>query len=86
MRSAAVLVVVIGLAACAAPPQEASSPQCDAFARSGGYPILSGGPTLGQNQALLQLPGMKPLMIGPFDDGHLVEEAYLREWCLRNLQ
>ena len=87
MRFAAVLfVVAIGLAACTAAPQQASSAQCEDFARSGGYPLLSGGATHGQNQAIEQLPGMPPLIIGPWDDPHLLEEAYLREWCLRNLQ
>ena len=69
------------------PPQQATNSHCEDFARSGGYPILSGG-TYGPNQGIEQLPGMPPLIFGPFDgeiQRHLLEEDYLRAWCLRNM-
>ena len=61
--------------------------QCEDFARSGGYPFLSGG-RMGGNPNVLQLPGAQPLIFGPMDsdlDRHLEEQDYLRNWCLNNL-
>jgi hypothetical protein len=91
-----ILVVSIGLAApllvgCAgqAPVQTANNARCDEFARSGGYPFLSGGP-MGGNSTLEQLPGAPPQWLGgigqPAVTQHLDEEDYLRRWCLANLR
>ena len=90
MRSSLVLLAAaLGLlAGCAAPQPVASNPYCEDFARSGGYPILSGGGVYGPNQDIEQLPGEPPLIFGPFDSDiqrHLLEEQYLRDWCLKNL-
>ena len=81
---------------CAAPllgcavPQQASSPQCEEFARSGGYPFLTGGPINGPSSTLEQLPGAPPLWLGgpgePSVVAHLDEESYLLSWCLTHLQ
>ena len=72
-----------------APMQQAQAPSagsCDDFARSGGYPYLSGG-RMGGNPNILQLPGARPLIFGPGDtdlERHLEEQDYLRNWCLQN--
>lgn len=90
MKSAAqfaVIIAVCTLVACSAPPQQVADQRCDAFARTGGYPLLTGGPTYGPNSSIERLPGKPPLMFGPFEDDvqqHLDEEDYLRSWCLEN--
>jgi hypothetical protein len=79
------------LAGCAAqaPGQYANNRRCDAFAVSGGYPFLRGGP-MGSNSTLEELPGAPPQWLGgpgePAITQHLDEEDYLRRWCLANLQ
>ena len=89
--AACMMLCTASLAGCAAsaPPQTAASANCDAFARSGGYPFLEGG-SLGSNSTLIRLPGAPPQWLGgigqPGVTQHLDEQDYLRNWCLANLQ
>jgi hypothetical protein len=76
------------LSGCGAASQQASNDRCDEFARSGGYPYLSGGP-MGSNSTLEELPGAPQWLGGigePSVTQHLDEEDYLRRWCLANLR
>lgn len=93
MRCIILMALLLGVAplvgcAATAPPQAANA-QCDAFARSGGYPFLRGGP-MGGNSTLEQLPGAPPQWLGgigePSVTQHLDEEDYLRRWCLANMR
>jgi hypothetical protein len=81
----ATLLLVAGCAGSGPPAaQQANSASCDEFARSGGYPILQGGPVYGGNPEIEQLPGQPPLQLsghGNSVENHLDEEDYLRRYC-----
>ena len=88
LSSLATLLLAAALAAgcTGGGTSQVASPQCDQFATSGGYPILTGGFTFGPNSLLEQLPNVPPVWIAGIgeDDiqAHLNEEDYLRNWCL----